>query len=145
MGLAKLSAAWLATLGGSSAQMLAIAAFPSAATTSGFPDHPLMMDLGYGVYEGYYNSTSKLNIWKGYDNPHSRRGPETLAEKIITTARSVCDSRLHPWVTSDGSPPRCPLRTAASSPLRPSGPYAPRPCRLSPAPPSPPVTKTACS
>lgn len=24
-----------------------------------------MVDLGYGVYAGYYNSTSKLNIYKG--------------------------------------------------------------------------------
>ena len=23
------------------------------------------VDLGYGVYEGYYNDTSKLNIYKG--------------------------------------------------------------------------------
>lgn len=25
----------------------------------------LVVDLGYGVYEGYYNDTSKLNIYKG--------------------------------------------------------------------------------
>lgn len=27
---------------------------------------PLLVDLGYGVYKGVYNSTSDLNIWKGY-------------------------------------------------------------------------------
>jgi hypothetical protein len=25
-----------------------------------------IVDLGYGVYQGYYNITSKLNIFKGY-------------------------------------------------------------------------------
>lgn len=24
-----------------------------------------VVDLGYGIYEGYYNSTSQLNIYKG--------------------------------------------------------------------------------
>lgn len=32
---------------------------PSASSNS------LVVDLGYGVYEGYYNDTSKLNIYKG--------------------------------------------------------------------------------
>jgi hypothetical protein len=26
----------------------------------------LVVDLGYGVYRGAYNSTTHLNIWKGY-------------------------------------------------------------------------------
>jgi len=26
------------------------------------------VDLGYGIYEGYYNATSQLNIFKGYVN-----------------------------------------------------------------------------
>ena len=26
----------------------------------------LTVDLGYEIYKGYYNATSKLNIWKGY-------------------------------------------------------------------------------
>lgn len=28
-------------------------------------DH-LVVDLGYEIYKGYHNQTSKLNIWKGY-------------------------------------------------------------------------------
>jgi len=34
----------------------------SASSTS---SNSLIVDLGYGVYEGYYNDTSKLNIYKG--------------------------------------------------------------------------------
>lgn len=26
----------------------------------------LTVDLGYGIYNGVYNSTTDLNIWKGY-------------------------------------------------------------------------------
>lgn len=26
----------------------------------------LVVDLGYGIYQGAYNSTTHLNIWKGY-------------------------------------------------------------------------------
>jgi hypothetical protein len=26
----------------------------------------LLVDIGYGVYRGAYNSTTHLNIWKGY-------------------------------------------------------------------------------
>ena len=31
----------------------------------GGPGSGLTVDLGYGVYQGYKNSTSGLNIWKG--------------------------------------------------------------------------------
>lgn len=31
------------------------------ATTSAPP-----IDIGYGIYQGYYNDTSQLNIYKGY-------------------------------------------------------------------------------
>lgn len=34
-----------------------------SATTS-VPAPPV--DIGYGVYQGYYNDTSRLNIYKGY-------------------------------------------------------------------------------
>ena len=41
----------------------------------------LQVDLGYGVYEGYLNETSDLNIWKAYAHQpnltavhHSRHG-----------------------------------------------------------------------
>jgi hypothetical protein len=35
--------------------------WPAAGTVSG-----LTVDLGYGIYQGYNNVTSGLNIWKGY-------------------------------------------------------------------------------
>lgn len=37
--------------------------------------NPLIVDLGYEVYKGYHNQTSKLNIWKGYaySYPHSSK------------------------------------------------------------------------
>jgi hypothetical protein len=28
--------------------------------------HHLELDLGYGIYQGAYNSTTQLNVWKGY-------------------------------------------------------------------------------
>jgi hypothetical protein len=28
--------------------------------------YPLLVDLGYGVYNGVHNSTTQLNVWKGY-------------------------------------------------------------------------------
>lgn len=29
-------------------------------------DFSLTVDLGYGIYKGFYNSTTDLKIWKGY-------------------------------------------------------------------------------
>lgn len=26
----------------------------------------LAVDLGYGIYQGEYNSTTQLNVWRGY-------------------------------------------------------------------------------
>jgi hypothetical protein len=28
--------------------------------------YPLLVDLGYGIYNGDHNSTTQLNVWKGY-------------------------------------------------------------------------------
>ena len=30
------------------------------------PTDPLQIDLDYSIYEGYYDSSLQLNIWKGY-------------------------------------------------------------------------------
>ncbi|GAB1317112.1 Carboxylic ester hydrolase [Madurella fahalii] len=36
-----------------------------AAFVDAKPPYPLLVDLGYGVYNGVYNSTTRLNVWKG--------------------------------------------------------------------------------
>jgi hypothetical protein len=38
---------------------------PTSSSASSTSSNSLIVDLGYGVYEGYYNDTSKLNIYKG--------------------------------------------------------------------------------
>jgi hypothetical protein len=38
---------------------------PTSSSASSTSSTSLIVDLGYGVYEGYYNDTSKLNIYKG--------------------------------------------------------------------------------
>ncbi len=43
----------------------ASAALPDAPPLGDIAGHDLAIDLGYGIYEGYYNATSGLNIWKG--------------------------------------------------------------------------------
>lgn len=57
-----------------------LAAFVAVSSASPVPKNPygavtsqwslaadgLKVDLGYGIYHGYHNSTSELNTWKGY-------------------------------------------------------------------------------
>lgn len=33
------------------------------------PSSRLQVDLGYAIYQGYYNDTFDLNIWKRLDEP----------------------------------------------------------------------------
>lgn len=34
--------------------------------TANFTDQSLTVDLGYGVYQGWTNTSASLNIWQGY-------------------------------------------------------------------------------
>jgi hypothetical protein len=42
-----------------------------------------IVDLGYAIYEGYYNSTSELNIFKGYV-PYSPLSQQITSELVLT-------------------------------------------------------------
>ena len=44
---------------------LAACAVLVAADTTSSNAAPLLVDVGYGVYNGVYNSTTQLNVWKG--------------------------------------------------------------------------------
>ncbi len=37
----------------------------AAADTTSSSAASLLVDVGYGVYNGVYNSTTQLNVWKG--------------------------------------------------------------------------------
>lgn len=50
-----IAAAAICLLGGQSALAVPV-----------FNTEDLTIDLGYGVYQGSHNSTSQLNVWKGY-------------------------------------------------------------------------------
>lgn len=39
-----------------------------ARQTNGSTASSLQVDLGYGIYEGYLNSTTNLNNWRGYES-----------------------------------------------------------------------------
>lgn len=43
------------------------AAALQARQSGGSAESPLRIDLGYEIYEGYLDSTSNLNTWKGYE------------------------------------------------------------------------------
>ncbi|PQE13843.1 Carboxylesterase type B protein [Rutstroemia sp. NJR-2017a BBW] len=53
----------------------------------------LVVDLGYGVYKGYYNATSQLNIFKGQQNPlcSTSNGKSTLAKTPTTSYQQNFD------------------------------------------------------
>lgn len=38
-----------------------------ARQNGGSAESPLRIDLGYEIYDGYLNTTSNLNTWKGYE------------------------------------------------------------------------------
>jgi hypothetical protein len=52
------------------------------------PASELMVDLGYGVYKGFYNSTTDLNIWRGYaiQNPVVMTTPLTPLKHTLRVA-----------------------------------------------------------
>lgn len=51
----------------------------------------LTVDLGYNVYQGYYNSTSQLNIFKGYVT-HLRLTQSTFEVAILQSQNSICSA-----------------------------------------------------
>lgn len=81
----------------------------SASSTS---SNSLVVDLGYGVYEGYYNDTSKLNIYKGIRYAAPPIGtlrwqkPQAPAVNRSTTVSATA------W------PPRCPQSNDAPMPSK---------------------------
>lgn len=47
--------------------LLCILSGPNALAAPLSNARSLAIDLGYGVYQGAYNTTTQLNVWKGYD------------------------------------------------------------------------------
>jgi len=46
----------------------------------------LAVDLGYGIYQGSHNSTTQLNVWKGYVRYVTiGQGPPQTIDRILTT------------------------------------------------------------
>jgi hypothetical protein len=70
-------------------------------TTEPVAAYPLLVDVGYGVYNGVYNSTTGLNVWKGYCHKVKLRS----IGAITLTKVSGYVSPPRPAAATDGSPP----------------------------------------
>ena len=85
--------------------------WPSESSVTG---SGLTVDLGYGLYQGYNNVTSGLNIWKGY--PPLRSNRDLCLELTLIGSASL---RLLPG-TSVGRRPKFRRQTGLWSKPRPS-------------------------
>ena len=104
-------------------------------------DQSLVVNLGYAKYQGYTNSTSGLNYWKGSERLL------LIVDDSLAYLLPASNMPQPPPGTCDGSPPSSPPWSAACPSARPppSGPRARRPIPPSLVSPTFREMRTACT
>ena len=83
---------YLAKLSSAGTLNVRSSAFEARQSASNTSTSAPVVDLGYGIYQGYYNATSELNIYKGFAFPPNNL--QIIAEHQSYQSRQLISLRI---------------------------------------------------